>query len=54
MFIFVGGEQADFERFQPLFHVSIGDHIAYMGPVGSGHVTIWGPTNPIGKEAFAW
>ena len=36
--IFVGGEQADFERFQPLFQ-SIGDHIAYMGPVGSGHVT---------------
>ncbi len=36
--IFVGGEQEDFERFQPLFQ-SIGDHIAYMGPVGSGHVT---------------
>ena len=36
--IFVGGEQADFERFQPLFR-SIGEHIAYMGPVGSGHVT---------------
>ena len=36
--IFVGGEQTDFERFQPLFQ-SIGDHVAYMGPVGSGHVT---------------
>ena len=36
--IFVGGEQTDFERFQPLFQ-SIGDHIAYMGPIGSGHVT---------------
>ena len=33
--IFVGGEQEDFERFQPLFR-SIGEHIAYMGPVGSG------------------
>ena len=36
--VFVGGEQADFERFQPLFQ-SIGAHIAYMGPIGSGHVT---------------
>ena len=36
--IFVGGEQGDFERFQPLFQ-SIGDHIAYMGSIGSGHVT---------------
>ena len=36
--IYVGGEQADFERFQPLFQ-SIGNHVAYMGPIGSGHVT---------------
>ena len=36
--IYVGGEQADFERFQPLFQ-SIGNHVAYMGPTGSGHVT---------------
>ncbi len=36
--IYVGGEQADFERFQPLFR-SIGNHVAYMGPTGSGHVT---------------
>ncbi len=36
--IFVGGEQEVFERFQPLLQ-SIGKHIAYMGPVGSGHVT---------------
>lgn len=36
--IFVGGEQAEFEQFHPLFQ-SIGDHIAHMGPVGSGHVT---------------
>ena len=36
--IYVGGEQADFERFQPLFR-SIGNHVAYMGPTGSGHMT---------------
>ena len=36
--IFVGGEQEDFERFQPLLR-SIGENIAYMGPAGSGHVT---------------
>ena len=36
--IYVGGERADFERFQPLFQ-SIGNHVAYMGPIGSGHVT---------------
>ena len=36
--IYVGGEQADFERFQPLFQ-SIGNHVAYMGPTGSGHMT---------------
>ena len=36
--VFVGGEKGDFDRFLPLFQ-SIGDHIAYMGPVGSGHVT---------------
>ena len=36
--VFVGGEQEDFERFQPLLR-SIGENIAYMGPSGSGNVT---------------
>ena len=36
--VFVGGEKADFEQYQPVLR-SIGENIVYMGPAGSGNVT---------------
>jgi 3-hydroxyisobutyrate dehydrogenase-like beta-hydroxyacid dehydrogenase len=36
--ILVGGEKADFERFQPLLS-TIGKHVFHMGPIGCGNVT---------------
>ncbi len=36
--VFVGGEKADFERFQPLLS-KIGKNVFHMGPIGCGNVT---------------
>jgi 3-hydroxyisobutyrate dehydrogenase-like beta-hydroxyacid dehydrogenase len=36
--VFVGGERAHFERFQPLLS-KIGSNVFHMGPVGCGNVT---------------
>ena len=36
--VFVGGEEVDFERFQPLLS-KIGKNVFHMGPIGCGNVT---------------